>query len=752
MIKLRKVSKFYSDNDTVSTGFSRIDLELNMGEFVVITGESGSGKSTLLNVISGLDTYEEGEMFVNREDTSGYTTEDYEMYRKNYIGNIFQDFNLINSYTVYQNVELGMLLCGKSKSESKERILDLIEQVDLTKYAKTKVSKLSGGQKQRVAIARALAKESPIIVADEPTGNLDSKSAENIIEILHSVSKDKLVVVVTHNYEQVEKYVTRKITMHDGKIIEDKHVNASPVIEPDSAIDLEMSNLSFANQLRLGFRNTFNLPMKFILLLLIYLFMTTAVLGQYSSFINTGHQQELMGFSPFFSDISAERIIVQKDDKSEITNEDYDKISDIANISQIIKNDVILDSNASIYDDDYYFYGSVYSLENLQAKKITYGKLPKGDNEFAIEVNKSSYNYDDLIDNREKYFGKTYTLTDENSGIKISDDKIKLTGIIMDESQISMENMGSISFYVSEDSVKNITRSFFARNADTTFNFDGKTLEVPASGYNQVVKSSEKVAEGKAYIPEEFRYNYTNGYYYNKPLTIDASTIYFDSNLELTVDKYFTEKTINELFGINKDDYPEYSSTIFVNPKDFDSLFAKGYYQSTVYMDDEKKSDETKAALVDAGFKPLLMKEAITNFAGEFGFVLKLISGASLIVIIIVLFFIAYFVIRLVMKSRNIYYSTIRILGGTKENCESLIKIELLTVLLFAYGLVLAFIKMVQLKYINIAMLVDMISFLTLGDYIILFVILSIISLLIAKRYSKKLFKKSAMSTYREEE
>src|SRR6056297_1079676 len=132
MIKLSKVSKFYSNHDTVSTGFSRIDLELNMGEFVVITGESGSGKSTLLNVISGLDTYEEGEMFVNNEDTSGYTTEDYEMYRKNYIGNIFQDFNLINSYTVYQNIELSMLLCGKKKNECKEKIDELIAQVDLT--------------------------------------------------------------------------------------------------------------------------------------------------------------------------------------------------------------------------------------------------------------------------------------------------------------------------------------------------------------------------------------------------------------------------------------------------------------------------------------------------------------------------------------------------------------------------------------------------------------------------------------------
>ena len=206
-IELKKVSKYYATEESVSMGFSRVDLSLDIGEFVAITGESGSGKSTLLNVISGLDTYEEGEMFVCGEDTTAYGTEDYERYRKTYIGNIFQDFNLINSYTVYQNIEVVMLLSGKKKSECTGRILELIDLVGLSKYRKTKVSKLSGGQKQRVAIARALAKDAPIIVADEPTGNLDSASAEIVMDTLSKVSRDKLVVIVTHNYEQAEPYV-----------------------------------------------------------------------------------------------------------------------------------------------------------------------------------------------------------------------------------------------------------------------------------------------------------------------------------------------------------------------------------------------------------------------------------------------------------------------------------------------------------------------------------------------------------------
>lgn len=209
MLKLENVSKIYYTNGIVATGISKVNLELNIGEFVVITGESGSGKSTLLNVISGIDSYEEGEMYINGKETSHYTEKDFEEYRKKYIANIFQSFNLINSYTVYQNVELVLLLNGYKRKQIKKKVLDIIDKVGLTKFKNTKVSKLSGGQKQRVAIARAIVKDTPIIVADEPTGNLDTKSAYEIIELLKNVAKDKLVVIVTHNIEQVEKYATR---------------------------------------------------------------------------------------------------------------------------------------------------------------------------------------------------------------------------------------------------------------------------------------------------------------------------------------------------------------------------------------------------------------------------------------------------------------------------------------------------------------------------------------------------------------
>ena len=156
LLSLKNVSKFYYSKGVVTSGFSKVSLQLDRGEFVAITGESGSGKSTLLNVISGLDTYEEGEMSINGILTSAYTEKEFEQYRKQYIANVFQSFNLVSSYTVYQNVALILMINGEKNKEIKKKVLTALKQVGLYDYRHTKASKLSGGQKQRVAIARAL--------------------------------------------------------------------------------------------------------------------------------------------------------------------------------------------------------------------------------------------------------------------------------------------------------------------------------------------------------------------------------------------------------------------------------------------------------------------------------------------------------------------------------------------------------------------------------------------------------------------
>ena len=221
MIKLEKVFKYYTSESGVVKALDNVNLEIKENEFITITGESGSGKSTLLNVISGIDTYEGGIMYIDGEDTTYYSKEDWEEYRRNNVGFIFQNYNLVDSFSVRQNVEMALIIQGLTRKEYQKRALEIIKRVGLEKRIKTKASRLSGGEKQRLAIARVLAKDTKIIVADEPTGNLDQENSHAILAILHEISKEKLVVVVSHGFEEMKEFSTRHIRLFDGKIIED---------------------------------------------------------------------------------------------------------------------------------------------------------------------------------------------------------------------------------------------------------------------------------------------------------------------------------------------------------------------------------------------------------------------------------------------------------------------------------------------------------------------------------------------------
>lgn len=225
LLTLKDIGKIYVSEGNVTVGIRGVNLSFERGEFVAVTGKSGSGKSTLLNVISGMDSYEEGELTIEGQSTSHFLQPDWEEYREKYISFIFQDYNIIESFTVLQNVELALMNI-EDKKERRARALELIERVGLTSHKNHKGSKLSGGQKQRTVIARALAKDSPIILADEPTGNLDSVTSDEIVKLLYEVSRDKLLIVVTHSFDEFQEYATRHIRIFDGAIESDHVIKA----------------------------------------------------------------------------------------------------------------------------------------------------------------------------------------------------------------------------------------------------------------------------------------------------------------------------------------------------------------------------------------------------------------------------------------------------------------------------------------------------------------------------------------------
>ncbi len=221
MLKLQNIIKKYKTGDTTVEALKGVSLEFRENEFVSILGQSGCGKTTLLNIIGGLDRYTSGDLFINGKSTKLYRDRDWDNYRNHTIGFVFQTYNLIPHQTVLANVELALTLSGVSKQERRKRAVAVLEKVGLGDQINKKPNQMSGGQMQRVAIARALINNPDILLADEPTGALDSETSVQIMQLLKEIAQDKLVIMVTHNPEIAEEYSTRIIKLFDGKVIDD---------------------------------------------------------------------------------------------------------------------------------------------------------------------------------------------------------------------------------------------------------------------------------------------------------------------------------------------------------------------------------------------------------------------------------------------------------------------------------------------------------------------------------------------------
>ena len=218
MLQIRDIHKEYKTGSLVQKALDGVSLNLRDNEFVAILGPSGSGKTTLLNIIGGLDRYDNGDLIINGVSTKRYKDRDWDSYRNHTIGFVFQSYNLIPHQTVLSNVELALTISGISGKERKQRALDALDKVGLREQAHKKPNQMSGGQMQRVAIARALVNDPDILLADEPTGALDTETSIQVMDLLKEVAKDRLVVMVTHNPELAEEYATRIVKLKDGKI------------------------------------------------------------------------------------------------------------------------------------------------------------------------------------------------------------------------------------------------------------------------------------------------------------------------------------------------------------------------------------------------------------------------------------------------------------------------------------------------------------------------------------------------------
>ena len=253
MLELKNITKIYNSGAGVQKALDNVSISFGGHEFVSILGASGSGKTTLLNLIGGLDGYDEGDMIVDGTSTKSFADKDWDSYRNGTIGFVFQSYNLISHLSVLENVKLALSISGISNRESKKRAIEVLKNVGLEEHINKKPNQLSGGQMQRVAIARALVTDPKIILADEPTGALDSSTSAQIMDLIKEISKDKLVIMVTHNAEIAEKYSDRIVRLSDGVVIEDTAANS--VRDSGSEYKCAKTSMSLAQAINSSFKN-----------------------------------------------------------------------------------------------------------------------------------------------------------------------------------------------------------------------------------------------------------------------------------------------------------------------------------------------------------------------------------------------------------------------------------------------------------------------------------------------------------------
>lgn len=711
MIKLQNVGKIYNTDGNVAVGIRKVNLELHVGEFVAITGESGSGKTTLLNVISGIDSYEEGEMYVNGEETSYFSTEDLESYRNRYVGFIFQNYNIIDSYSVLKNVECALMYVGYDKKKRRERAKELIEKVGLSHHLKMKASKLSGGEKQRLVIARALAKDAPIIAADEPTGNLDSQSSKEIIELLYEVSKDKLVLIVTHDFNEVEEYATRVIRVYDSEIKEDRELKK--VEKKDlSAVSEKEAKASFGDIIKGSTYDLFASPRRFIFNMIVLLFMCVAVLfsvalyksiqqdSNYSTgYINTG-----------FYNKDASRIVVIKESGEAFSSNEISELMNSGKYSYIATKDSILDESMywNIESSEYYYYsgfGFYNTASILTENDLEAGRLPSKNSEIVVEIYSNEFIRDDL-NSFESFIGQTvrggydeYSIVGVINGDKLPAKHTQYVYFYNDELNRLAFNHYTTSLYIEVSYTEGYLDKYNVAEI-----FEGKELTGnEISFYN--INSSENIksisiTDGKNTIIQEVQVKNIEN--------ID----YFYGRIYVSTDVY------NILLGE------------FNNPRQI-SLFVNNVYNVEKISTDLRKDGYIVVV-------PSLIKQKNVPNLDIFSLIIYFILVVQFLG---VTFVIVYATLSHSVKSRRGDVEILRTIGATKGNIR--------TMFIFEYGLigtfsfVLALIALFVVYKISTGDLLKAIQSLELLDFAVMYVIVLGLSYLLSISFTKLVFKKS---------
>ncbi|MFH0766553.1 MAG: ABC transporter ATP-binding protein/permease [Bacillota bacterium] len=709
----------------------KINLEFSLGEFVAVTGESGSGKSTLLNVISGLDGYEDGELFLFGEETSHYTIADWEKYRGTYIGFVFQNYNIIDSYTVLQNVLLALEIQGYDPKLRRQRALELIEKVGLTSHKNHKASKLSGGQKQRAVIARALAKDCPTIVADEPTGNLDSASGTQIMKLLHDISKGKLVVVVTHEYELVEEYATRKIKMHDGEVVEDKKIKTAEIAVLNEIP--QPKRMNFLTLLRFAVRNLLATPKKLIFLMLMQILViavfTLVYTNQISNVREIGLEQSFV-----YPSVPETRLLIEKRDGTEFTDAELTYFTNLRQVNYVYENAMNFynQNQLMINSSGGYGYGYIEGTDTalmLSPRDID-GRLPLATNEVVISSYYDSFSIGDTIhltmgdywyssDSQDHNLLGTFTVVgidkQERRIIYFSDAFLQMEYIdqeLIDNNKyyISLNNIQWSMYMTYLSSPIYLEQAYEPQSVDIVIFGDGNRTTLT----DQTLVFSTRSASGQV-------------------LTKTVTEVSLSVPEVLATYAY---ATINEtLLTSIVDDFMELvKSEYTITPSNIISLSVDGYYAGNRVINNVDSS--IYKVYYPANISGIL-REFLVFFAGLMALVFLSLFGMFL-------YSIVHAVTRNVMNARKKDFAIYRSIGANKTSLARLVVLEqvLMSTIGFIITIILLRIVSTYVGFIKLS-----IQYMENQDYAILLAAFMLFGAWLGLRFNKKVFKQSVIET-----
>ncbi len=752
MLKLERLAKYYTGKDQVVKALDNINLTFKKGEFVVVTGESGSGKSTLLNVLSGLDSYEDGELQINGEDTSYYASEDWEQYRKKYIGFIFQRYNIIDAYSVYQNVLLALTLSGYPAKERKARALELIEAVGLTSHTKQRASKLSGGQKQRVAIARALAKDAPIIVADEPTGNLDQESSQKIMALLRDVAKDKLVILVTHDAEEVLPYATRRIRLFDGQVMEDKELKKPLTQERlDPAFEKKMQPTAL---LSVAYRNLRSMPRKTILTVLISLFIVTVFTLTYGSYVDQ-ESTSMTSFHPFFDTLSPHRVVVSNADGSPMSEAQLSQLRALNNVQAVVSYDPILDLYVRIRTSDEMNQGSFFTsfrvnhTAALTARNLSEGRLPQAANEIVLPTPSRSvwgpdqpFNVGDTVSffvSRDAYSWGTEF--DETTPLE--------TFTVVGWHTLASNDWVSTAY---------LHDSFFTDPAVVTTALSGvhrlellygSEVLMELASWNTMIDPT--LERGQVLAQREFL---TNQVIPRVNPELDVATFLETVELNLNIANAFNPSGDVVPFTISgvqtpqdPDDFRMRTADLSLHPSVLEDVLDFEIYQVALIVHDAFAARQVLQQMAPQYFG-LFPYDYEDPFMAIFRVIGNLFQALSSIFLLVAMYFISYLALRNVMRSRQKDYVIMRSIGASKRDLNTITVVELMLVMVHAFVLVYSVFWINQFVDVGLP---NYVRFFNFGNYIVALTLLLGMTFFLGMRFNRKIFNQTVQTALRGE-